>query len=361
MREEYEHSDGVDTSLIELAARSAILARGAAARPQAQQEDADDCEIYGCSAPMQEVNRLIERVAPSNANVLIVGESGTGKELVANTIHRMSKGGGKPFIAINCGAVPANLIEAELFGHERGSFTGAVRTHKGCFERACGGTLFLDEVTEMAPELQAKLLRVLETGRFRRVGGDEEIEAKVRVISSTNRRPEKAVESGQLRSDLLYRLSVFPIELPPLRERGDDVELLADRFLAEFNAAEGTRKFLSSSSRQFLRIYSWPGNVRELKNVIQRAFILADHEVDIDRTIGVAHAPRCADGARDDTVTFQVGTTLAECERDVIFTTLAHCKGNKTRAAGILGVSVKTLYNRLNAYQQEAAGKALND
>ena len=340
MREEYEHSDGVDTSLIELAARSAILARGAAARPHAQQEDADDCEIYGCSAPMQEVNRLIERVAPSNANVLIIGESGTGKELVANTIHRISKGSAKPFIAINC---------------------GAVRTHKGCFERACGGTLFLDEVTEMAPELQAKLLRVLETGRFRRVGGDEEIEAKVRVISSTNRRPEKAVESGQLRSDLLYRLSVFPIELPPLRERGDDVELLADRFLAEFNAAEGTRKFLSGSSRQFLRIYSWPGNVRELKNVIQRAFILADHEVEIDRTIGVAHAPRCADGARGDTVTFQVGTTLAECERDVIFTTLAHCKGNKTRAAGILGVSVKTMYNRLNAYQQEAAGKALND
>ena len=361
MRDDFEIENNVDTALTNLAARSALLAGVTVPDPKPKRDKAGFGELYGQSAPMQELYRLIERVAPSNANVLIIGESGTGKELVASTVHRMSKRSAKPFIAINCGAVPANLIEAELFGHERGSFTGAVRTHKGCFERATGGTLFLDEVTEMPLDMQVKLLRVLETGRFCRVGGDEEIQVRVRVIAATNRRPELAVEQGLLRSDLLYRLSVFPIEVPPLRERGDDIGLLAETFLTRFNEEEGTAKVLSDSSRQYLREHRWPGNVRELKNVIQRAFILADHDVEIERAVTAAPTPAVAPMPSGETITVRIGATLAECERNMIFTTLTHCNGNKTRAAAMLGVSVKTLYNRLNEYQHESAAKMMND
>src|SRR6478609_887651 len=219
-------------------------------------------ELYGSSDSMQHLYKLITKVAPTRANVLISGESGTGKELVASEIHRLSRENDKPFIALNCGAVSPQLIEAELFGHERGSFTGAVRMHKGCFERAAGGTLFLDELTEMSMEMQVKLLRVLETGRFSRVGADEEIQVKVRVIAATNRDPQQAVDNGFLRSDLYYRLSVFPIAVPTLREREQDIELLAKVFLARLNEEDGTRKQFSKSSRRFLNEYHWPGNVR---------------------------------------------------------------------------------------------------
>jgi DNA-binding NtrC family response regulator len=309
--------------------------------------------LYGESEPMQRLFDLIAKVAPTRATVFISGESGTGKEVVASTIHELSKQRGKPFIAVNCGAIPANLIEAELFGHERGSFTGAVRMHKGCFERAAEGTLFLDEVTEMPLDMQVKLLRVLETGRFCRVGGDGEIEARVRVIAATNRCPAQAAQAGILRADLLYRLAVFPIEMPRLRDRGDDVELLAQIFLDQLNDEEVTHKKFSAASRRFLREHRWPGNVRELKNVVQRAFILADDVLDISSAVGTSK-PVPAEGL-ENCVAVQLGSRLADAERSLIFATLDHCRGNKTRAAEVLGVSLKTLYNRLNEYHANAA------
>src|SRR5271155_2969033 len=232
--------------------------------------------MLGASAAMQEIFRLVERVGPTEASVLLTGESGSGKELAAQSIHACSARRDKPFVAINCGAIPAGLIEAELFGYEKGSFTGAVRAHAGVFERAQGGTLLLDEVTEMPLDMQTRLLRVLESRKFYRVGASTEYSCDVRVIAATNRCPLQAVQSGQLREDLLYRLAVFPIDLPPLRSRGDDVEVLANHFVAELNAQAMTQKRLSAHARMTLRQHSWPGNVRELKNCIERAFILGD-------------------------------------------------------------------------------------
>src|SRR4249919_172252 len=237
--------------------------------------------LYGSSPGMQQVYELIERVAHTEATVLIVGESGSGKELVANTIHRKSARAKQPFVAVNCGAIPATLIEAELFGYEKGAFTGATKTHRGYLERATGGTLFLDEITEMPLEMQVRLLRVLETGTFCRVGGDQEIRAEARIIAATNRDPATAVADNFLREDLMYRLAVFPITLPPLRARGDDVELLARHFLQALNLDAGTSKALSKASLAMLRTHPWPGNVRELKNCVQRAFILCDDEVEL--------------------------------------------------------------------------------
>ena len=306
-------------------------------------------DLYGSSDSMQHLYKLITKVAPTRANVLISGESGTGKELVASEIHRLGRESDHPFIALNCGAISPQLIEAELFGHERGSFTGAVRMHKGCFERAAGGTLFLDELTEMSMEMQVKLLRVLETGRFSRVGADEEIQVKVRVIAATNRDPQQAVENGLLRSDLYYRLSVFPIAVPTLREREQDIELLAKVFLARLNEEEGMHKVFSKSSRRFMNEYHWPGNVRELKNMVHRAFILADLDVDLATAIGAAKP--VVSGVESDCVTFPLGSRLADAEQRLIFATLGYCGGNKTQTAEVLGVSLKTLYNRLNEYQ----------
>ncbi|HTH44573.1 MAG TPA: sigma-54 dependent transcriptional regulator [Oxalicibacterium sp.] len=308
-------------------------------------------DLYGASEPMQQLFRMIAKVAPTRANVLVVGESGTGKEVVAKAIHEMGKEKNHPFVALNCGAVSPNLIEAELFGHERGSFTGAVRNHKGCFERANGGTLFLDEVTEMSLDMQVKLLRVLETSRFCRIGADEETEVRVRVIAATNRDPAEAVATGILRSDLFYRLAVFPLTLPPLRERGADIRLLANLFLAQLNEEEGTCKTFSKTSRRLMDDYAWPGNVRELKNIVHRAYILADRELDIALAVtpmkpaGISHEGDC--------VTVQLGSKLADAEQRLICATLGHCGGNKTLTAEVLGVSLKTLYNRLNEYQSK--------
>ncbi len=304
--------------------------------------------LYGNSRPMKKLYQMIKKVAPTDATVLLVGESGTGKELVANTIHQMSHRKSKPFLAINCGAIPANLIEAELFGYERGSFTGANRMHRGYFERAHDGTLLLDEITEMTPELQVKLLRVLETGCFTRVGGDQDIRVKVRVIAATNRQPQTAVAEGQLREDLMYRLSVFPIELPPLRERGEDVELLAQHFLDVLNQDHESEKRLSDDAVRILNNHSWPGNVRELQNVIQRAYILADDVVELDGLIKPAAAPAPLVGNR---LQFAVGTPLAEAEKHMIFAALDHYDGNKKKTAEALGLSLKTLYNRLSEYR----------
>src|SRR5450631_2195979 len=237
--------------------------------------------LLGASPAMQEVFRLIERVGPTDASVLLTGESGSGKELAAQSIHECSSRRDGPFIAINCGAIPAGLIEAELFGYEKGSFTGAVRSHAGVFERAEGGTLLLDEVTEMPLDMQTRLLRVLETRKFYRAGASTEFIADCRVIAATNRCPLLAVQKGQLREDLLYRLAVFPVALPPLRSRGDDVELLAEHFLAELNAHGRTQKRLSVLARMMLKQHAWPGNVRELKNCIERAFILGDSVLEL--------------------------------------------------------------------------------
>jgi DNA-binding NtrC family response regulator len=305
--------------------------------------------LYGSSTVMQDVYRMIEKVAPTEATVFITGESGCGKELVARTIHERSARAHGAFVAINCGAIPQNLIEAELFGHERGAFTGANRQHRGCFERAEGGTLFLDEITEMAPEMQVRLLRVLEMGRFMRVGGDGEIRTNVRVLTATNRDALDAVRDGRLREDLMYGLAVFPIMLPPLREREGDTELLAEHFLQNLNVEGGTSKRFSRAALTTIRAYHWPGNVRELKNAVHRAFIMAEDVVELDLA-GLA-----CPAVEGECLRVPVGTSLAEMERQAIFATLDHCRGNKRRAAEMLGVSLKTLYNRLTAYQAEGA------
>ena len=301
--------------------------------------------LYGGSAAMQAIYRRIEKVAPTSATVLITGESGSGKEVVARTIHERSEFAKAPFIAVNCGAIPGNLIEAELFGYEKGAFTGAAKMHRGCFERAEGGTLFLDEIIEMAPEMQVRLLRVLETGRFTRVGGEEELRARVRIIAASNREPRQAVLDGQLREDLMYRLAVFPIALPPLREREGDAELLAEHFLQQLNDAEGTAKGFSRQAIVTIRAHRWSGNVRELKNAVQRAYILADEHVELDFA-GLA----CVEPA-GNCLRIPVGAPLAEIERQAIYATLDLCDGNKRRCAEMLGVSLKTLYNRLSEYQ----------
>ncbi len=346
--------------------------------------------LWGKSAPMRAIYHQIARVAPTAVTALVTGESGTGKEVVAETIHDLSKRAKAPFLAINCGSISPQLIESELFGHEKGSFTGALRQHRGFFERADGGTLFLDEITEMPMELQVKLLRVLETGSFVRVGSDAVINSDVRIIAATNRPPAEAVATGRLREDLYYRLNVFPIDLPPLRDRLDDVPLLAEHFLANLNEREGAHKRLSDSALRALGEYRWPGNVRELRNAVHRGFILAEGdtievgnlpigaasiapepaaptESGARRTNGTAHAspldPAPA-GANAGAVTsaaaghsggraldIVVGTSIADAERTLILATVEHCGGHRERAAAMLGISAKTLYNRLKGYQ----------
>ncbi len=311
--------------------------------------------LIGASPAMQAVYDMVARVAPTDATVLVQGESGTGKELVAQTLHQLSRRRKEPFVALNCAAVSPQLIESELFGHERGSFTGAARTHKGYFERAEGGTLFLDEISEMPIELQVRLLRVLETGTVARVGGESELKVDVRVVAATNREPEHAVADGRLREDLLYRLSVFPIRLPALRERAGDVELLVRAFLAELNAAQGTRKGISRAALELLQGHQWPGNVRELKNALHRAFILADEEIE------PGHIPllraQLPNGSEPEApvaggmVQLRVGCPLAEAERRLILATLHEQGGNKEKTAKTLGISLKTLYNKLNKYK----------
>src|SRR5437762_7971079 len=238
--------------------------------------------LYGGCAAMQRLLQTIECLGSTDVTVMVLGESGSGKELVAQAIHQLSARSRKAFVAVNCGALPENLIESELFGHERGSFTGAARTHRGCFERADGGTLFLDEVTEMPIDMQVRLLRVLETGRFCRVGGGTEIAADVRVIAASNRDVGQAVAEGRLREDLMYRLCVIPITVPALREREEDAVLLADMFMHELNEEHGTDKAFTPAARQRIAAYTWPGNVRELRNVVHRAYVLSDDAVEVD-------------------------------------------------------------------------------
>ncbi len=303
--------------------------------------------LYGSSPAMEAMYRQLERVAATDATVLLEGESGTGKELIAQTVHLHSRRSDRQFVAVNCGAVPAHLIEAALFGHEKGSFTGAVRQQSGYFEHASGGTLFLDEITEMPCDMQVKLLRVLESGSFLRVGGSDAVSVDVRLIAATNRPLMKAVQDGSLRQDLMYRLAVFPVRVPPLRERGPDIERLAQHFLQQLNDEAGTRKQLSPQSAERLHGYPWPGNVRELKNLMHRAYILSSDVVYIDEPAARSQARSVL---ANGTLNFPVGTPLADAQRDLIFATLQHFSGNKRLTASALGISVKTLYNRLKEY-----------
>jgi len=311
--------------------------------------------MIGASRPMQDVYDLIARVAPTEASVLVTGESGTGKELVAQTIQGLSRRRRAPFLAINCGAVSPNLIESELFGHERGSFTGAAQRHRGHFERASGGTLFLDEITEMPIELQVKLLRVLETSQVLRIGGDQPVATDVRVVAASNRNPAQAVSEGQLREDLYYRLNVFPISLPPLRDRPGDITLLAQHFLDALNQAEGTEKRFSPAALERLERHDWPGNVRELKNAIHRAYIMSEREIEpgtLPAELGAPVVSASTGSGGDGAPALKVGTSLSEAERHLILATLDHYGGDKKKTAEVLGISLKTLYNRLNVYKR---------
>lgn len=306
--------------------------------------------LVGVSPQMESIYDLVEKVAPTDATVFVTGESGTGKEVVARTIHEFSSRSSSPFVAINCGAISTNLIESELFGHEKGSFTGATSLHRGSFEQADGGTLLLDEIAEMPLELQVKLLRALETSTFLRVGGSHEISVDVRVVAATNRAPLEAIADGRLREDLYYRLNVFSLEMPPLRERTGDVDLLATRFLSELNRDEGSSKRVSDEALEILRRHSWPGNVRELRNVMQRSFIVATD------AILPEHLPPelRAEETCSTRLAFEVGTPLAEVEKHMLLATLEHQGGNKRKTAEILGMNVRTLYNRLAEYEKSA-------
>jgi len=315
-------------------------------------------KMLGQSEPMLQLYDQLSRAAPTEVTTLLVGESGTGKELAAHALHQLSSRNQRPFVVVNCGAIAANLIESELFGHERGSFTGADRMHKGYFEQADGGTLFLDEVTEMPLEMQVKLLRVLESGCLMRVGSHQEMSCDVRVIAATNRNPEEAVRDGKLREDLYFRLSVFPVQLPPLRERGEDILTLADRFLDRLNAEQGTRKSFSAQTRDAIQSHAWPGNVRELKNFVRRAFILADGDLVAGDTLLRQNSP-LEDSKQPTLMSVPVGATLAEADRQLILATLERCQGVRKQTAAVLGISAKTLYNKLEEYGQ--AGHVVPD
>lgn len=319
-----------------------------AATPAADARDGER-SLRGESSVMRTLLEAIDRVAPTEATVFVQGESGTGKELIAREIHAASGRRGR-LVAVNCGAIAENLIASELFGHEKGSFTGADRQHAGIFERASGGTVFLDEITEMPAELQVNLLRVLETGTVRRVGGSKEIPVDARVVAATNRNPDEAVAEGKLREDLYYRLAVYPMRVPPLRERPDDIVGLAEYFLAQQNASYGTDKSLTEGARARLLSHAWPGNVRELKHTIQRMYINADGDIDESTVPEDFDRPPLWDR---NSLKLSVGTPIAEAERRLLLATLEHFGGDKKLAAQTLGISLKTLYNRLNAYAEE--------
>jgi len=310
-------------------------------------------ELVGKSESIRKIYFLIEQVAPSSASVLITGESGTGKELVARTIHKMSPRHDKPFVAINCSAIPESLMESELFGHEKGAFTGAASRRQGCFELADTGTLLLDEIGEMPALLQAKLLRVIEERAVRRLGSRKEIEVDVRLLAATNRQPQQAVSEGKLRDDLLYRLNVFGIHLPSLRERKEDLPVLAQHLVTQLAERHGRpARFMSSAALEALQFHSWPGNVRELRNVIERAVIICSGP-QIERHHFAPYPIEQRERLRnEDTLSLPVGTPLEEVERQMIMRTLQKTKNNKTRAAELLGISLKTLHNKLNLYRE---------
>ena len=303
--------------------------------------------LIGESQPMQRMYRLIRKCSPSDATILLTGDSGVGKELVARTIHELSHRGGEQMISVNCSAIPHELMESELFGHTKGSFTGAAKDHRGFFERASGGTLFLDEITEMDASLQAKLLRVLETQKVRPIGGEQDRDVDVRIIAASNQDPVEAVEKEALREDLYYRLAQFPLHVPPLRDRADDIGLLADHFLAQQNESSGKQKTFDEKVVEAFLLHDWPGNVRELKNAVIHGYLLAGDIIEInDLPNGI---PSSIPGT-GQFVRISVGTPLEEVERRHILSTLAHFEEDKNQTADALGISLKTLYNKLKKY-----------
>jgi DNA-binding NtrC family response regulator len=310
-------------------------------------------KMIGASLEMRRIYQLVEQAAPTSASVLISGESGTGKELVAQTIHQLSQRNGQPFVPLNCAAIPDTLLESELFGHEKGAFTGAITRRQGAFELANRGTLFLDEIGEMTPATQAKLLRVLQERTFRTLGGQREQSVDIRVVAATNVDPPEAVRQGKLREDLFYRLNVFAIRLPPLRERKEDIPLLTQAFVREFSSRNNKSVGgVTEQAMQVLEHYHWPGNVRELRNVMERATIVSRSEMiqpaDLPVLASITPPPAAAGGP-----VLTAGLTVDEAERQLIELTLNHTNGNKTRAAEMLGISLKTLHNKLNRMKEE--------
>ncbi len=315
------------------------------------------CDLVGSSPVMRQLYSLISQVAPTSASVLITGESGTGKELVARALHRMSPRSGGPFIAINCAALPESLIESELFGHEKGAFTGAVERHAGCFEQANNGTVLLDEIGDMPIGTQAKLLRVLEDGKVRRLGGKMELPVQVRIVAATNRAPDQAIIDKHMREDLYYRLSVFHLALPPLRDRKEDIPALCDALLVDLNRKHDCRVAgLDAEVLARFQRSTWPGNVRQLRNLLERAVIIAGEGLVMSRHLppeapstppGTTEAPAAAASDDGDTIHFRVGPQIAELEEEYIRLVLKHTNNNRTRAAEILGISLRTLQNRL--------------
>jgi DNA-binding NtrC family response regulator len=358
-------------AILQSASRQAAANVEVAETDRTQKREGGLGALVGSSPEMKAVFSLIERVAPSNVSVLVTGESGTGKELVARALHDLSSRRNKPFIAVNCAAIPETLIESEIFGHEKGAFTGAVERRAGCFELAEEGTLLLDEIGEMPAATQAKLLRVLEDRKLRRLGSKTETPVDVRVVAATNKDPEQAVALGELRGDLYYRLNVFNIQMPPLRAHLGDVKAIAERMIADMNERHGCQvSGMEGALLARLTNYRWPGNVRELRNTIERAVILAGKG-----ELGVEHLPahfgeagfapaatgrvapggtptlsRSGAGFSDTAVHVEVGTTVDEAERQLILKTLISTHNNKTRAAEILGISTKTLQNKLKEY-----------
>ena len=309
--------------------------------------------MVGTSDRMKELYELMSQVAPSAASVFIVGESGTGKEMVARTLHELSARKEKQFVAVNCAAIPETLLESEMFGHEKGAFTGAEGRRRGLFEQAHGGTLFLDEVAEMAPSTQAKLLRVLEERSFRRLGGEEEIRVDVRILAATNRDPREALDAGDLREDLYYRVNVFTLELPALRDRIADVPTLVEAFVHEFNTRNGKAlKGMDDEAALALKAYLWPGNVRELRNVVERAVIVAKGDLFRREDLPPSVLEPGNDLASKNVEQLPVGTTVEQAEKNLILKTLESTGQNKTRAAEILGISLKTLHNKLKKYRK---------
>jgi len=307
----------------------------------------------GTSAPMQEVYRLVELAAPTPAPVLITGESGTGKELAARTLHELSPRAQGPFVAVNCAAIPETLLESEIFGHEKGAFTGALERRLGCFELAHQGTLFLDEIAEMNSGTQAKFLRILQDGTMRRLGSKTEVRVDVRVLAATNKDPIKALRDGTFREDLYYRLNVVSLPMPTLRERPEDIPILVQALVEEFNAKYD--KHIRSVDDEVLKIltaHPWPGNVRELRNTLERAAIVCDGDLIAAKHLPPEPSVRIEADVIDspDTVSFRIGTSLDDAEKQLILRTLSAHGNNKTRTAEILGISLKTLHNKLKSY-----------
>jgi len=355
----------VDPARLKNILSNAVRQRGAEVELEVSRRKLRDAGILGSlvgsSRKMQAIFRLIEMVAPSTASVLITGEIGTGKELVARSIHDLSPRKGKPFVAINCSAIPETLMESEIFGHEKGAFTGALERRAGCFELAEEGTLLLDEIGEMPVNTQAKLLRVLEDRKLRRLGSKVETIVDVRVLAATNKAPEDAVAKGALRQDLYYRLNVFQIQMPPLREHKEDLPELVKYLLSEMNRKhEREVALVGDAVMEDLQRYDWPGNVRELRNVLERAVILCEPG---EKVVELRHLPPGFGKqqlqplpASADALRLSVGTTVGEAERQLILKTLESTHNNKTKAAEILGISLKTLHNKLKEYEAASAG-----